>query len=190
MASNQFKGGGHTSEEEENIEIEIEAEDRRREAALASNPCLRPNFKPTNNTITQQHITKFQELRRKRLQIKSKLNKTHINKSKGDKSHSKDYKDRDSKDTTESSSTPIEITSTNANSNNHTVSSTNHKKRHKLHWGVCRPRSWNYVWVSYQSSFAKPTSPGVLVQTSNHIRLSEFFMKTSYKDLASELNPD
>lgn len=37
--------------------MEKEEEDRRREAAIASTPCLRPNFKPKG--VTQHQLEKF-----------------------------------------------------------------------------------------------------------------------------------
>ncbi|KAG5085155.1 hypothetical protein AAZX31_19G044800 [Glycine max] len=47
-----------------------EEEDRRREAAMASSSCLRPNFNPKG--ITQDQLSKFRELHKRRLQLKSK----------------------------------------------------------------------------------------------------------------------
>ncbi|KAI4367000.1 hypothetical protein MLD38_022788 [Melastoma candidum] len=55
------------------METKDETEENRREAALASNPCLQPNFR--SESLTQSQISKFQELHKKRLQIKSKSNK-------------------------------------------------------------------------------------------------------------------
>ncbi|KAK2366263.1 hypothetical protein QL285_079664 [Trifolium repens] len=50
--------------------MEKEEEDRRREAAISSSPCLQPNFNP--KAVTQDQLSKFRELHRKRLQLKSK----------------------------------------------------------------------------------------------------------------------
>ncbi|XP_045818153.1 uncharacterized protein LOC123910905 [Trifolium pratense] len=50
--------------------MEKEEEDRRREAAISSSPCLQPNFNPKG--VTQDQLSKFRELHRKRLQLKSK----------------------------------------------------------------------------------------------------------------------
>ncbi|GAA0139146.1 hypothetical protein LIER_00755 [Lithospermum erythrorhizon] len=48
-------------------------EDERREAAIASSQSLRPDYKPEKPTsITQTQLSKFQELHRRRLQLKSK----------------------------------------------------------------------------------------------------------------------
>ncbi|KAL8472599.1 hypothetical protein ACS0TY_029707 [Phlomoides rotata] len=54
------------------MERETEEEaDRRREAAIASSASLRPNFKPKSG-VTDPQLSKFQELHRRRLQIKAK----------------------------------------------------------------------------------------------------------------------
>ncbi|XP_054787622.1 uncharacterized protein LOC129293595 [Prosopis cineraria] len=50
--------------------MEKEEEDRRREAAIASTPCLQPNF--ISRGLTSEQLSKFQELHKRRLQIKSK----------------------------------------------------------------------------------------------------------------------
>ncbi|CAI8594090.1 unnamed protein product [Vicia faba] len=50
--------------------MEKEEVDRRREAAISSSPCLQPNFNPKR--VTQDQLSKFRELHRKRLQLKSK----------------------------------------------------------------------------------------------------------------------
>ncbi|XP_061349440.1 uncharacterized protein LOC133294709 [Gastrolobium bilobum] len=50
--------------------MEEEEEERRREEAIASTPCLRPNFKAKG--VTKDQLSKFQELHKKRLQLKSK----------------------------------------------------------------------------------------------------------------------
>ncbi|KAJ7971234.1 hypothetical protein O6P43_009295, partial [Quillaja saponaria] len=47
-------------------------DDERREAAIASAPSLRPNFNPKGKGVTLEQLSKFRELHRKRLQIKSK----------------------------------------------------------------------------------------------------------------------
>lgn len=44
------------TKEKERMEME-EEEDRRREAAIASTPCLRPNFNPKG--VTQHQLQKF-----------------------------------------------------------------------------------------------------------------------------------
>ncbi|KAK7364832.1 hypothetical protein VNO80_13576 [Phaseolus coccineus] len=75
--------------------MEKEEEDRRREAAIASTPCLRPNFNPKG--VTQLQLQKFRELHKKRLQVKSK-SKFKIKSKDGanKKSHSDDLSSQDS----------------------------------------------------------------------------------------------
>ncbi|XP_012855952.1 PREDICTED: uncharacterized protein LOC105975316 [Erythranthe guttata] len=72
------------------MERETEQEaDERREAAIASSVSLRPNFKPKTG-LTESQLSKFQELHKRRLQIKAK-SKVH-KRDKGDgrsKSHKK-----------------------------------------------------------------------------------------------------
>ncbi|TKY45898.1 hypothetical protein E2542_SST30068 [Spatholobus suberectus] len=53
----------------ERMEKEDE-EDRIREAAIASTPSLQPNFNPKG--VTQHQLSKFRELHKRRLQLKSK----------------------------------------------------------------------------------------------------------------------
>ncbi|KAK2652280.1 hypothetical protein Ddye_012136 [Dipteronia dyeriana] len=132
---------------DENVrELNMEMEkDESREAAIASTKILHPNFKPKR--LTQDQLSKFQELHRRRLQIKSK-SKFH-KKSKGNakgtgKFHgkdldSKDHDDRDSRTKIEDSSSP------NLKSHNNDINSSLQKdnaeaspapKQHqKLHWG-------------------------------------------------------
>ncbi|XP_028125504.1 uncharacterized protein LOC114322402 isoform X3 [Camellia sinensis] len=50
--------------------MEDEEEDERREAAIATRASLQPNFKPDG--VSQSQLSKFQELHRRRLQIKAK----------------------------------------------------------------------------------------------------------------------
>ncbi|XP_051127009.1 uncharacterized protein LOC127248613 isoform X2 [Andrographis paniculata] len=51
--------------------IEEDAADRRRESAIASAASLRPNFKPRRG-LSEAQLSKFQELHKRRLQIKAK----------------------------------------------------------------------------------------------------------------------
>ncbi|KAL2335257.1 hypothetical protein Fmac_016470 [Flemingia macrophylla] len=48
----------------------MEEEDRKREAAIASTPCLQPNF--NRKGVSQVQLSKFRELHKRRLQLKSK----------------------------------------------------------------------------------------------------------------------
>ncbi|RAL50795.1 hypothetical protein DM860_015942 [Cuscuta australis] len=57
-----------------------EDEDARREAAIASARTLLPDIRP-NSAVTADQLSKFQELRRRRLQIKAKSKaKRHLKK--------------------------------------------------------------------------------------------------------------
>ncbi|GMH27200.1 hypothetical protein Nepgr_029043 [Nepenthes gracilis] len=119
----------------------------RREATIASSPCLRPNF--SNPGVTKNQLNKFQELHKRRLQIKSKFKnkkkpKDGLAKFKVDDHDEKDClvenanqmmrdsnvagtKSSDSKD---NSSLPhVDI--------NHAL-----KKRQKLHWGLDTKERW------------------------------------------------
>ncbi|KAL5743326.1 hypothetical protein ACOSQ2_026442 [Xanthoceras sorbifolium] len=135
--------------EEELMEKE---EDERREAAIASTQFLQPNFKPKR--LTQDQLSKFQELHRRRLQIKSKpkfREKSKGNAKGSSKFHGKDLdsKDHDDRD----SSTEMEVSSTpNLKSHNNDINSTIQqdnvaanlapKKRQKLHWGLDTKERW------------------------------------------------
>ncbi|KMT18569.1 hypothetical protein BVRB_2g027030 isoform A [Beta vulgaris subsp. vulgaris] len=58
-------------------------EDQRKEAAISSNPCLRPNYK--SSAISQDQLAKFRELHRRRLQVKTKAKNKKKSKDKKDK---------------------------------------------------------------------------------------------------------
>ncbi|KAH7533267.1 hypothetical protein FEM48_Zijuj04G0112500 [Ziziphus jujuba var. spinosa] len=76
---------------------EKEGEDERREKAIASAPSLQHAFKPRG--VSQNQLSKFQELHKRRLQIKSKSKiKKKQRGSFSDKSHSKDLSSKDSAD--------------------------------------------------------------------------------------------
>ncbi|KAL8117979.1 uncharacterized protein LOC141723464 [Apium graveolens] len=117
----------------------MEGEDSRREAAIASSPSLRPDFKPSNPKITQSQLAKFQELHRRRLQLKSKP-KTK-KKSKG-----KDHSVKESADDLiEHSCVSISI-----DDNLKSVSPQQQdfrkepaiQKHRKLHWGLDTKERW------------------------------------------------
>ncbi|URE32821.1 PP2Cc [Musa troglodytarum] len=57
-------------------EAEAEAEDARREAALACTPLFQPNFRPSK--ATQAQLDKLKELHKKRLQLKEKAEETRL----------------------------------------------------------------------------------------------------------------
>ncbi|KAK3218279.1 hypothetical protein Dsin_012249 [Dipteronia sinensis] len=148
-----FRLSGFQALEENVKELNMDKEkDESREAAIASTKILHPNFKPKR--LTQDQLSKFQELHRRRLQIKSK-SKFH-KKSKGNakgtgKFHGKDFdsKDHDDRD----SSTEIEDSSApNLKGHNNDINSSVQKdnaaacpapkKHQKLHWGLDTKERW------------------------------------------------
>ncbi|KAJ4707073.1 hypothetical protein OWV82_020644 [Melia azedarach] len=127
-------------------------EDDRREAAIASAQSLLPNF--NSKGVSQDQLSKFRELHRRRLQIKSK-SKFHkksegiahgTGKPHGKDPNSKHHDDTDTNITTEDSSVR------NLNSHNNDISSSVQqdsaaanlapKKRQKLHWGLDTKERW------------------------------------------------
>ncbi|KAK9272747.1 hypothetical protein L1049_003124 [Liquidambar formosana] len=131
------------------IEEEEEEEVDRREAAIASTPSLQPNFKPVG--VTHDQLTKFQELHRRRLQIKSRSKPQKKLKDKTGKSHGKDPNAKDCTDENpskmiEDSSFPISKCDNNKdklspqqdNGASHLAST----KRQKLYWGLDTKERW------------------------------------------------
>ncbi|CAA3028975.1 Hypothetical predicted protein [Olea europaea subsp. europaea] len=120
-------------------------DDERREASIASAASLRPNFKPKSG-LTPSQLSKFQELHRRRLQIKarSKIKK----KPKGlvdsiGKSHEKDINCKECTDENLSKSVVHSRIPSPENSLGHTspleigkvAAIKAPKDRQKLHWG-------------------------------------------------------
>ncbi|CAI9272376.1 unnamed protein product [Lactuca saligna] len=122
-------------------------EDERREAAIASAACLNPKFKPSS-AVAQARLSKFQELHKRRLQIKekSKVKK----KSQGKASRPNRLEEKDShvdefaatkipcitaEDTSSSTSTTLDVSSLSKPQ----IPS---KKPHKLHWGLDTKERW------------------------------------------------
>ncbi|KAM7524222.1 hypothetical protein LguiA_014124 [Lonicera macranthoides] len=131
---------------------EKEEEGKRREEAIESTPSLQPNFKPSSR-ITQSQLAKFQELHRRRLQLKSKSDKTK--KSKVSKSRKPPAKDLISRgcpgenssktigDSSVSESKGISITTDASPPRSDNVAvETASKKRQKLHWGLDTKERW------------------------------------------------
>ncbi|CAI9763532.1 unnamed protein product [Fraxinus pennsylvanica] len=129
-----------------------EEDDERREASIASAESLRPNFKP-KSSITPSQLSKFQELHRRRLQIKarSKIKKKPRGIADSDgKSHEKDINCKEctyenlSKSIVNSGVLSLE------NSLGHTsplekgkvAASKASKERQKLHWGLDTKERW------------------------------------------------
>ncbi|KAJ0099575.1 hypothetical protein Patl1_21432 [Pistacia atlantica] len=138
---------------EDEEEVMDKEEDKRREAAIRSIQSLQPNFKP--KVLTKEQLSKFQELHRKRLQVKSKSKSKFHQKSKGtaygtSKSHGKDLDSKDHVDTV--SSTTIEYSNVPNLKSNGNNNSTLHqdnvaadsatKKRQKLFWGLDTKERW------------------------------------------------
>ncbi|KAK1363618.1 Plastid hexose transporter [Heracleum sosnowskyi] len=122
----------------------MEEEDSRREAAIASTPSLRPDFKPNNTKITQSQLAKFQELHRRRLQLKSKP-KTK-KKSKGSFNLGKGHVVEESADDyIEHSCVSISIDSNLKNNSPQQQEIPKEpaiQKHRKLHWGLDTKERW------------------------------------------------
>ncbi|KAL2504380.1 hypothetical protein Adt_20001 [Abeliophyllum distichum] len=129
-----------------------EDEDERREASIASAASLRPNFKPKSG-VTPSQLSKFQELHRRRLQLKarSKIKK----KPKGlvdrvGKSHGKDVNCLECTNENPSKSIANSNVSSPENSLGHTSSleqgkaaaNQASKERQKLYWGLDAKERW------------------------------------------------
>ncbi|KAL7232031.1 hypothetical protein ACSBR2_010116 [Camellia fascicularis] len=95
--------------------MEDEEEDERREAAIATRASLQPNFKPDG--VSQSQLSKFQELHRRRLQIKAK---------------SKIKKKATGNTTKDTFSQQQENVAVHIGT----------KKRQKLHWGLDTKERW------------------------------------------------
>ncbi|XP_057949951.1 uncharacterized protein LOC131144961 isoform X2 [Malania oleifera] len=119
-------------------------EDKRREAAIASSPSLQPNFK--SESVTEDQISKFQELHRRRLQIKSRSKGQKKSKDGIGKSDTKGLRDGNSSIPSNDSS--ISISKSNIVSDNSVLQQDNlaidlvSKKRQKLHWGLDTKERW------------------------------------------------
>ncbi|XVF71614.1 hypothetical protein PTKIN_Ptkin12aG0053000 [Pterospermum kingtungense] len=128
---------------------EEDEEDNKREAAISSTLCLQPNFKPAG--VTPQQLSKFQELHRRRLQIKAK-SKTHKKlKDRTKNFHAEDLNTTDSQEA--DSNTKIEDSNVpnlkNHNEDNNPFTQEDNvamhhatKKRQKLHWGLDAKERW------------------------------------------------
>uniref|UniRef100_A0A6N2KMS8 Uncharacterized protein n=1 Tax=Salix viminalis TaxID=40686 RepID=A0A6N2KMS8_SALVM len=119
-----------------------EEESERREESIASNPTLQPDFKPKR--VTQDQLSKLQELHKRRLQIKSKIHKK--SKDGTGKSHGKDLKSKDTgTDIEDSGVLDLKTLDDNANFSTPQGNASAHhseKKRQKLHWGLDTKERW------------------------------------------------
>ncbi|KAG8384097.1 hypothetical protein BUALT_Bualt04G0082600 [Buddleja alternifolia] len=124
-----------------------EEADRRREAAIASAVAsLSPNFNP-KSAVTQARLSKFQELHKRRLQIKAKSNV--YKRAKGDSKGKSKKKAVEAHDK-EPSKSVVDSTAVITENRVGEISSTDEdnvarnlavKKRQKLHWG--------YSWTDF-----------------------------------------
>ncbi|CAH1437309.1 unnamed protein product [Lactuca virosa] len=120
-------------------------EDERREAAIASAACLNPKFKPSF-AVAQARLSKFQELHKRRLQIKekSKVKK----KSQGKPSRPNRLEEKDNHvDEFVASKIPCKTAEDTPSSTSLDVSSMPKpqipsKKPYKLHWGLDTKERW------------------------------------------------
>ncbi|KAH8483345.1 hypothetical protein Peur_064304 [Populus x canadensis] len=131
---------------------EAEEEDEKREEAIASNPSLQPNFKPQR--VTQDQLSKLQELHKRRLQIKSKIHKkskdgtgkSHGKDLKSKKSHGKDLKSKDTGTNIEDSGAPdlkpLDDNASFSTPQDNVSAHHSEKKRQKLHWGLDTKERW------------------------------------------------
>ncbi|KAK7266813.1 hypothetical protein RIF29_19469 [Crotalaria pallida] len=131
-------------------EEEEEEEERRREAAIASTPCLRPNFKP-KGSLTQDQLSKFRELHKKRLQLKSKSKfKT---KSKGGATTNRLRGNDHSSQSNRAEALKVDdkelilrdcegFDSINEDLKDNNVSLVSAPKKQKLHWGLDTKERW------------------------------------------------
>ncbi|KAI4352207.1 hypothetical protein L6164_006480 [Bauhinia variegata] len=127
--------------------MEKKEEDRRREAAIASTPCLQPNF--NTKGVTKEQLAKVRELHKRRLQVKSKskaktkheTNKSQHNNLKvedsGAENKSVDHKDlslsnQEGFDSRNKSCLVLDDSSVHLASN----------KRQKLYWGLDTKERW------------------------------------------------
>ncbi|XP_057784255.1 uncharacterized protein LOC131001694 isoform X2 [Salvia miltiorrhiza] len=125
-----------------------EEADERREAVISSATSLRPNFKP-NPGITESQLSKFQELHRRRLQIKakSKIHKRDKGADGKGKTHKKLAEIQESSDQEPSKPTTMDGTGDlkpenrvgNASCGVDNVAA---KTRHKLYWGLDTKERW------------------------------------------------
>ncbi|GFP97425.1 hypothetical protein PHJA_001886600 [Phtheirospermum japonicum] len=120
------------------MERETEQEaDERREAAIASSASLQPNFKPKRG-LTESQLAKFQELHKRRLQIKAKSKAHKRDKGLGD-GKSKPHKTAvEAHDCTIPIKPPIlqsKMGSISSLEEGKVAGNSAANKRQKLHWG-------------------------------------------------------
>ncbi|KAL6960980.1 hypothetical protein U1Q18_038745 [Sarracenia purpurea var. burkii] len=131
------------------MEPETEDEDNRREAAIASRPSLKDNFKAS--AVTQAQLSKFQELHKRRLQIKSRAkikNKAKGKSNEASKSRMKNLDFIEEVSSKETEDSGVSILKGNAIKNTVSPQKENEAvhfgamKRQKLHWGLDTKERW------------------------------------------------
>lgn len=124
-------------------------EDERREASISSNPCLGSNFKSSG--ITQDQLSKFRELQRRRLQVasKSKFKKKRKGPSDLKGKFSSDLDVKGSLDENTDQGLNESSVSSSSNDDKNEISSLCSQvdvhpalRKKKLHWGLDTKERW------------------------------------------------
>ncbi|KVI08867.1 uncharacterized protein LOC112523089 [Cynara cardunculus var. scolymus] len=124
-------------------------EDERREAAIASSACLNPNFRPSS-AVSRVQLSKFQELHKRRLQIKEKSKIKKKSKGKSSGPSSSEGKDHHADGcTSENPCKTVQDTTKYASLDSHQNNTSPmpkdvaaSKKPEKLHWGLDTKERW------------------------------------------------
>ncbi|KAG6602700.1 hypothetical protein SDJN03_07933, partial [Cucurbita argyrosperma subsp. sororia] len=121
-------------------------EGERRAPEIASTPSLQPNFKPKPKGVTHEQLSKFQELHRRRLQIKSRSKIRKNTKGLTGKSQIKDLNSIDEVNEAEHSRLSNSDVNFGGKSSHvqrdNTTTTLPSKKLHKLHWGLDTKEPW------------------------------------------------
>ncbi|XVE72093.1 hypothetical protein DITRI_Ditri11bG0011100 [Diplodiscus trichospermus] len=126
-----------------------EEEDNRREAAIASTLSVQPNSKPAG--VTDQQLSKFQELHRRRLQIKAKSKNHKKLKDQTKKFHTEDLNTTDSEEADSNAKfEDLSVPNSKSCSEDHNpfarqdkvMMQPTTKRRQKLHWGLDTKERW------------------------------------------------
>ncbi|KAJ9540926.1 hypothetical protein OSB04_027432 [Centaurea solstitialis] len=126
--------------------MEVE-DDVRREAAIASSACLNPKFSPSSD-VSRARLSKFQELHKRRLQIKGKSKVKKKPKISRGKSSTASSSEADECKNEISCKTAKDATnSPSLDSHQNTISPMPKdvaplKKPQKLHWGLDTKERW------------------------------------------------
>ncbi|XP_038884371.1 uncharacterized protein LOC120075231 isoform X2 [Benincasa hispida] len=120
-------------------------EDELRGLASASAPSLQPNFKPKR--VTNEQLSKFQELQRRRLQIKSRSKKRKNTKvdatGKSQIKHLNTNDEVNEADYSRLSNSEVDFGEKSSHvQQDKTKTTFPSKKLHKLHWGLDTKEPW------------------------------------------------